>query len=247
MKTTHLLLGLLLFCTLSLSAQTETEATKISKDSTSNSFNKWTIELQIGDAKGIGPYNTKYFSSNFSNYKPNLDVNSYSIGARHMFNQKFGVKLALNSEFLRPVPNNSSKEFLMQQYGFSAEGVINVFQLVNLQDYFGRFGLLLHSGIKFDHMVSKTPNIVGDDQNFDEFANNLGIVYGITPQFKINNKLAIKFDFYIQNNYHQKLNYDGSSVSRNDNLTGQLINGSLGLNYTIGKGNSHADWLKNTK
>jgi OOP family OmpA-OmpF porin len=96
-------------------------------------------------------------------------------------------------------------------------------------------------------MVSKTPNIVGDDQNFDEFANNLGIVYGITPQFKINNKLTLKFDFYIQNNYHQKLNYDGSSVSRNNNLTGQLINGSFGLNYTIGKGNSHADWIKNNK
>lgn len=247
MKTRQLLLNLLLLSALNISAQTEPDAPLVPTDSTFNGHNKWTIELSVGNAKGIGPYSTKYFSSNFSNYKPNIDINSYSLGARYMFNEKFGVKAALNSEFLRPVPNNSSKEFLMQQYGFSVEGVINLFQLVNLQDTFGRFGILLHSGLKFDHMVSKTPNIVGDDQNFDEFANNLGILYGITPQFRINNKLAVKFDFYIQNNYHQKLNYDGSSASRSDNLTGQLINGSLGINYAIGKQKTHTDWTKVSK
>jgi OOP family OmpA-OmpF porin len=247
MKIKFLLFNLLLISALNLNAQTENELSINKTDSLSKGYNKWSIEVLLGDAKGIRPYSNKYYSSNFSNYKLNIDINSYSIGARHMFNPKFGIFMSLNSEFIRPNPSSNSPQFQVQQYGVSFQGVINFIRLVDLEESFGRFGLLLHSGLKFDHMVSKTPNVVGDDQNFNEFANNIGILYGITPQFRINNKLTLKFDFYVQNNYHQKMNYDGSSVSKKDNLTGQLINGSFGLNYAIGKHKTHADWSKTKK
>ena len=243
MKTKHLLLiYLFLLTAFNLTAQTEPQQPKTTSDSISKGYNKWTIEASFGNSKGTRPYAAGYYASNFKSASADIDINSFSFGARYMINTKFGFKVALNSEELRPISKNNSLPFKMQQYGMSFQGVINVVRVLNLEKAFGRFSLLFHSGLKFDHMISKTYNKVGDDQNYNENANNYGILIGLSPQFRITNKLAAQFDFSVQNNFRQKLNWDGSSASKSNNLSGQLISASFGLNYAIGKHKTHADW-----
>lgn len=243
MKTKHLLLiYLFLLNAFNLTAQTEQQAITTTSDSISKGYNKWTIEAAFGNAKGTRPYSAGYYTSNFSSISGGADINSFSFGARYMINPKFGFKVALNSQELRPTLNNKSLPFKMQQYGMSFEGVVNVGRLLDLEKVFGRFGILFHSGLKFDHMISKTYNKVGDDQNYNEDANNFGLVIGLSPQFRITNKLTAQFDFYVQNNYRQKLNWDGSSASKTNNMSGQLICASFGLNLALGKHKTHSDW-----
>lgn len=243
MKTKHLLLIYLFFLNaLNLSAQTEEQASLTTSDSISKGFNKWTIEASFGNAKGIRPYATGYYSNNFTNLASVVNINSFSFGARYMINPKFGFKVAMNHQELLPRSSSKSLPFKMQQYGMSFEGVINITRLLDLEKSFGRVGILFHSGLKFDHMISKTFNKVGDDQNYNEFANNFGVVIGLSPQFRITKKLAAQFDFYVQNNYRQKLNWDGSSSSKANNLSGQLLSASFGFNYVLGKHKTHADW-----
>ena len=243
MKTKHLLLiYLFLLNAFNLTAQTEEQAPKTTSDSISKGYNKWTIEASFGNAKGTRPYAAGYYTSKFHSISGGVDINSFSFGARYMISPKFGFKVAMNSQELRPISKNNSLPFKMQQYGMSFEGVVNVARLLDLEKAFGRFGILFHSGLKFDHMISKTANKVGNDQNYNEDANNFGIIIGLSPQFRITNKLAAQFDFYVQNNYRQKLNWDGSSASKTNNLSGQLICASFGLNYVLGKHKNHADW-----
>jgi OOP family OmpA-OmpF porin len=243
MKTKHLLLiFVFLLNALNLTAQTEEQTPKITSDSILKGYNKWTIEGNFGNAKGIKPYATGYYSNNFTNLASVLNINSFSFGARYMINPKFGFKVAMNHQELIPKSSSNSLPFKMQQYGMSFEGVINITRLLDLEKAFGRVGILFHSGLKFDHMISKTYNIVGDDQNYNEFANNFGIVIGLSPQFRITNKLAAQFDYYVQNNYRQKFNWDGSSSSKANNLSGKLLCASFGLNYALGKSKTHADW-----
>lgn len=210
-------------------------------DSTQTTFNKWTLEVSAGQLKGITPYAEGYYSSNPRASFGSIDINSFSIAGRYSLGPKFGVKVGLQYDQLKNLSTNSLP-FKMQQIGISIQGVTNLNRLFNIENELNRFGILLHGGFKIDQMKSKTAN-TPTNSNFNKKELIGGLVVGITPQFRISNRIAIFGDVTVQNNFRQHFNWDGSfSDLTSNNMNGQSVVTSIGLSFSIGNNKVHGDW-----
>jgi OmpA-OmpF porin, OOP family len=211
------------------------------KDSTENTYNKWAVEISAGQLKGISPYADGYYSSNQETFLGSVDINSFTMAGRYSFGPKFGVKVGLQYEQLKEL-TKSSLPFKMQQIGIAIQGVANLDRIFNIENELDKFGILLHGGFKIDQMQSKTANTL-TNANFNKKELNGGLVYGITPQYRITNRIAIFGDVTVQNNFRQHFNWDGSySKLSSNNMRGQSIVTSLGLSFSIGNNKIHGDW-----
>ena len=65
---------------------------------------------------------------------------------------------------------------------------------------------------------------------------------GVSPQFRVTNKMAINLDLTSVNNYRQHLAWDGHYSDKSNNLFGQMINLTFGINYSLGPNEVHGDW-----
>ncbi len=238
---------LLLAVSFSVTAQDK----KIKKDSISSEYNKWTIQVNVGQAKGVKPYMAGYYSSDSHTFIGKPQANSFSLGARYMIGPKFGFKFGFNYEDLKPVKDNKSLPFEMQIAGVSAEGVINLNRLFGIEDNLKRFGFLAHLGIKVDRMTSKTetpvPTVLDPKpitHNYGRTEYNGSIIVGASPQYRITKKVAVLLDISIQNSFRQHFNWDGSYSDSSNNLNGQMVTTSLGLTYSLGKNDMHGDWAQ---
>ena len=233
------LLSLLaLFSFFAASSQVAVDTTGILGDS----YNKWSIEVSVGQGKGVRPYKDGYFSSNPEKFFGRLQANSFGIAGRYMISPTFGVKADLNYEEFNNQSGSGSLEFKMVQYRFGFQGVINAIRLFKLQESAGRFGLLLHGGLQLSRMTSKTKNVLVNDQNYNLTEYNGGLILGFSPQFRITDHFAIFGDFSVANNYRQHFNWDGSYSDNSNNLAGQMVVTSLGISYSFGSEKIHGDW-----
>lgn len=220
------------------SAQVAVDTTGIIGDS----YNKWSIEVSVGQGKGVRPYKDGYFSSNPEKFFGRLQANSFGIAGRYMISPTFGVKADLNYEEFNNQGGSGSLEFKMVQYRFGFQGVVNAIRLFNLQESAGRFGLLLHGGLQLSRMTSKTKNVLPSDQNYNVTEYNGGLILGFSPQFRITDHFAVFGDFSVANNYRQHFNWDGSYSDNSNNLAGQMVVTSLGISYSFGSEKIHGDW-----
>jgi OOP family OmpA-OmpF porin len=198
-----------------------------------DSYNRWSIELNAGQSKGIKPYQTGYYSSDPSKVFGAFQVNSFGVGVRYMVSPKFGFKLSGNYDKFTNQSGSGSLEFETYQYRGNLEGVINAVRLLNLEDIAGRFGLLFHGGIQASRFTSEVNN--GTEWNG-------GLIIGFTPQFRITNTISIIGDVSLLSNYRQHFNWDGSVSEPSNNLSGQMSSFSLGLSISFGGEKLHGDW-----
>lgn len=224
------LLSVFLFSVISVNAQEGAD------------FNQWTIEATVGQAKGVKPYSKGYYSSDAGTFFGKPQANGFSIGARYMISPSFGFKSALHYESIKNIKGNESLPFEMQQIGLSLQGVVNGSKLFGMQDYIKRFGLLFHGGIKIDQMTSKTKNIIEHDHNYGVTEYNGGLIFGVSPQYRIGKKISVMLDVSVQNNFRQHFNWDGTYSEGENNLNGSLVSTNLGLTYSFGKNEIHGDW-----
>ena len=211
-----------------------------------DSINKWTVEGNVGLSKGISPYAAGFYQSNPNQYFGSPEINSFNLGFRRMFSPIIGVKLNFGYDIIKNASNSGSLPFQMDMYSLSVQGVINANRLFKMDDVLGRFGLLMHGGIIVESLTSKTQNIAGLplDHSYGATEYNGGLVLGVTPQFRLTNRLAVFLDVAAIFNYRQHFNWDGSLSADSNNLFGQMINTTIGLNYSIGKkGTLHGDWV----
>lgn len=200
-------------------------------------YNKWSLEANVGISKGIRPFTDSYFSSNPNKYLNINNLNYYRFGVRYMFNDKFGVKLAVDYNKFENDSDTKSLPFESEMYSASFLGVINLGKLLDFQSFSNRFGLLVNGGL----MISQFTPQIGRYKGITE--DNGGILFGIVPQFKISERLSLVADFSYLTNYRQHYNWDGVSLATSDqNLTGSMTSFSLGLNFYLGKNEKHADW-----
>ncbi len=206
------------------------------QDKLENDFNRWSVEVNIGQNKAIKPFATGYYSADPSKAFNFSGVNHYTIGVRYMFSNFFGLKADYARDQFTNLKNTGSLPFDTQQNRFGLQGVLNLGHLLRFESFTNRIGILAHAGIH----VSQFNVNQGSNKGISE--NNGGIMFGITPQVRLAKWVALTADFTVVNNVRQHLNWDGSTSSANENLSGTLYNTTLGLTFYLGKKDKHADW-----
>ena len=214
----------------------ELQAVEPDKELVREVFNRWSIEASFGQSKGSKPYTDGYYGNKPGTFFGGVAINSFSLGARYMFSPKFGVKANVNIDNLQEQNGSGSLPFQMKHNQFTAEGVVNLVRLFDIQQQSGRFGLLFHFGFNISSM---TPGMGPQDKT--EW--NGGGVAGLSPQLRIFKNVSVFVDFTVNSNLRQHYNWDGTTFSdSNNNLTGSLVRTSIGLSVALGKGKIHGDW-----
>ena len=208
-------------------------------------FNRWTIEANVGQSKGVRPYTEGYYTSNPTTILGTVKPNYFNLGVRYMFSPTFGVKLDGNYDKFENNDDTDSKPFEVQQLRFGLQGVVNAARLLKIQEQLGRFSFLVHGGLEYSRVTPKLEtgiDPIGGYSNFDRTENNVGIIIGLTPQFRVTNKLALVADVSTVANFRQHFAWDGHLSEPDNNLTGQMIMASVGLSYSLGSDKLHGDW-----
>lgn len=235
MKKSLLLISLLSFAP--IFSQTD----ESSDEQQSSGFNRWTIEANAGQSVGLHPY-TEDYSSSEPGKVFNFDFNNFGLGARYMISPKFGIKADVNYDLFKNAED--SKKFEVEQYRVGLQGVINASRLLGIEENLRRFGLLIHGGANFIMLSPKldTGYDNGLYSNAGLTEKKIGIMIGVSPQFRVTNKMAINLDLTSVNNYRQHLAWDGHYSDKSNNLFGQMINLTFGINYSLGPNEVHGDW-----
>ena len=224
---------ILLFTFFTISAQ------EIITKQNKNEYNKWSVEVNIGNNKPIKPFSKGYSSSADNVFMKFPELNHFDIGVRHMFSTKFGLKLDVGSDIIENQKGSDSKPFYSQQNIASLKMVYNLGKDFGFEDFTNRFGLLAHFGIQVSEFNGRT----GTGKIVSEY--NGGVIFGLIPQFKLSDRFAVSGDFSFLINTRQNLNWDGNYSIVNENLTGKINYFKLGLNYYLGENEKHADWYNN--
>lgn len=212
-----------------------------------DSISKWSLEVTAGNASGLAPYAPNYYQGNPNQFFGSPEANAFTIGIRHMFSPKFGMKTNIGYEVLKNTPNNGSKPFQMNVVSLSVEAAVNASRLFDIQDFLGRFGLNFHGGIIVSANTSKTEDeFVPLDHNKGITEYNGGLIIGVTPAYRFARRWSVFADLSAIYNFRQHFNWDGSyAISPNganqvnNNLQGQAIRASVGLSYSFNKNKSN--------
>jgi OOP family OmpA-OmpF porin len=251
MKNNLLLLITLLSISLVTYAQNDKEKTdekkfisvEPDKEITTDSYNRWSVEFNLGQSRGVAPYDPSgnYYSSNPKKFLGRFQLNNFGVGARYMINPKVGFKLDFNYDKFTNDPSSDSKEFELNQFRMGMQVVVNAIRLFNIEEQSGRFGFLIHGGVQLAALTPKKtdPLRVGITGSTEL---NGGIVFGFTPQYRITHNIAVTLDFSSLTSYRQHYNWDGSYSETKNNLAGQMIATTLGLSYSFGNQKIHGDW-----
>lgn len=204
-----------------LSAQNELDKKK------STDFNQWSIELSGGFNKPQNPLTPGYFTSTISPY-------TLELGARYMFNNKFGLKadfgyISMTGE------KNKSKDFGSKYYRVDLQGVANLGRIMNFETWTKTIGLLGHAGFGVAQLNDDNSTLT------DKMGN---IIFGFTGQIKLSNKVVLTGDMTTILNAKQDNAFDFASKTGTKGFNGNtLYTGTVGLTVYLGKNAKHADWV----
>ena len=199
-------------------------------------YNRWSLEVNAGNNKAVKPFAAGNYSSDPTKYFYFNGVQHYDIGARYMFSNLFGLKLDFAYDQVKNLEGSGSLPFETQQNRLGLQGVVNLSRVLRFETFTNRFGLLVHAGVQVSTL---TPQL---GINKDVTEDNGGIMFGLTPQVRINKWIALTGDFTVISNVRQHFNWDGTYSASDNNLSGLLYNTSLGLTFYLGKKEKHADW-----
>jgi outer membrane protein OmpA-like peptidoglycan-associated protein len=191
---------------------------------TERGYNKWSIELDGGFNKPQRPMGAGAYTEIVSPFVANL-------GARYMFNNKFGLKADFGYNSFQE--ETGSVPFDTRLYRVALQGVINAGRVLNFEDWTNTLGLLFHAGVGVAQL---------EDQNFSRKDKMGNFIAGITGQIRLSNRFALTGDFTTIVTAKQDLNFDGSGFNGTNGLQGFLYTGTAGLTYYLGKNTTHADW-----
>jgi OOP family OmpA-OmpF porin len=207
-------------------------------------INKLTIEVSTANSIGINHYTPGYSKNN------DITLNTFNVGARYMFNPRFGLRADVGYMNLNSKNKADSKDYEVQLPTFGVQGVVNASRLFKIDESIGRFGLLLHAGLQISQLYPKTqdemnavdPTLVFRSHNTGRKENNIGIIYGISPQYRLTDKFALISDISFVNSLKQHFTWDGAMSPENNNLSGKFVSVSIGLTYSLGSEGTHGDW-----
>lgn len=193
-------------------------------------FDKWSLDIG-GGIHSIGAPLTPGYAEKM--------LGQASLGARYMFNERFGLRLDLG--YSKFEGKNNSLPFNSNYYRATIEGVVNMGNILKFNTWTKRLNLLAHGGFGYAILNTSVPVVSGND-------NMLTLNFGLTPQFKISERIAVFVDFSSLINFNQDNTYNGgiNQSWRESNIS--VFNTSLGFNIAFGRNRRLADFYfeKNT-
>lgn len=202
-------------------------------------YNKWSLGLEVGGHDGLN----RLVQGTIRFYQ----LDHYSVHGRYMLNNRFGWKLKASYDRFKwinePTPLPNPTNFFNVIIGPTA----NLTDILHFDDFSKRFGALIYLGAGYGQMSSKTPYsaINYDRPLIDEGQIDRMLIgsFGLTPQYKISEKVSLNADISFLFTMRQDRTFDYLKVIPQDGgTTGSFFNWSLGCTFYLGKKKSHADW-----
>lgn len=196
-------------------------------------YNRSSMGLSIGGHDGM--HNTLHTTRVYS-------FTHYEANYRYMLNNRVGLKFDVGFDNFQFADAHPSTKALR----FSIQPTFNLTDLLHMNDFSQRLGLQLHVGGGYATMWNKT-QLSGPAELFNAQEGSVdemlqGIV-GLTPQFKVSDKLSINADVSFMGNIRQNNGFDFEATPvQGGGFSGYYASATIGFNYYLGKAKTHADW-----
>ena len=198
----------------------------------SQSMNKSSIGFNIGGHDGMSKTN---------HYTRLNQLNHYELNYRYMMNNRFGLKFDAGFDNFQFVDDHPATNALR----FSIQPTFNLTDLLHMNNFTTRWGILLHMGAGYAAMWNKEVRGPNEILNLKEGSVDemLQGIIGLTPQFKLNERLSINGDIAFMGNIRQNYGFDFESAPiQGGGFSGYYATASIGFSYYIGKSKNNADW-----
>jgi OOP family OmpA-OmpF porin len=195
--------------------------------------NKYSIDFNFGSSLPISNLTENYYVNYFN-------LVHLGLGSRYMINEKIGLKIDYgfdrfkNDEFKL---YSTSLPFKSINNRINIQGILNLGNILQFNDWTNRISLQLHSGLGYSHLIGDSSLILSNQKIT---IGMLNFILGFNPQIKVNNKFALNLDISLVSNIKQKYNFDFKETAFNKN--GLFSNISIGGSYYLGKNKNHLDW-----
>lgn len=189
---------------------------------------------QRGRSRGMDQFSLEAgYGGNMAISPRMTDFKHFDLAFRYMIDEYWGMKFDYGSDQFR-VDGNTSKG--TDYHRLSAQVVHNLGRTLNISPYSDNwFNLTAHGGLGYSAIKSKSYSDV------DSMGN---IILGLTPQIKITDNLALRFDGSYIINISQDYNFNGTlhDPVNGEHFMGSLFNASVGLTLYLGRNGSDADF-----
>lgn len=162
-----------------------------------------------------------------------LSPYTVDLGARYMFNNKFGLKADFGYNSF--TGKDKFIPFDTKYYRVDLQGVANLGRIMNFETWTNTFGLLGHAGFGLSLLERKDPSYLKDRMG--------NFIVVVTGQIKLTNRITLTGDFSTITNTKQNVAFDGASTNTIRGFNGSLFTGTVGLTFYLGKNEKHADWI----
>lgn len=200
-------------------------------------FNQWSIGMNFGGIGGASPVVAEGMKL----------TNSPTFGGhlRYMLNDRFGIMGTAQYGIFSFPTDDLSSNYL----GLKLHGVANLGNILNFNSFSDNFGLLFHVGTGLSGLWQSDYPFPDDNESplFNNVDEKIPISFGLTPQVKIGNNLALFTDLTYNTHFKQDRTYDYSESITNSSRTGHFFTITFGATYYIGKKEKHAEWIHFTK
>jgi hypothetical protein len=200
-------------------------------------LNHSSLDIGIGGTNAVAPFAPNYWSNTVGLFHTH-------VGYRYMFNNKFGARLGLGFDRIKNDgfgSNGNSQEFRSQYFRSSLEIVLNMGRVLNFEDFAPKFSFLFHGGMGYSSNRNANAQLFSDFKNPNK-DNMVNFIVGLTPQYKLNNKLSINVDVAFVNHIYQQRTWDLTQSHNSRGFDGLLANATVGVSYYIGENENHYDW-----
>lgn len=199
-------------------------------------FDKFSLEVGGGFNKPMAPLGKDFLS-------PSFNLGHVELGARYMFNEKFGLKLDYGFGSMREAraDDAATRTFDTKYYRLDLQAVANLGRIMNFESFTRSLGFLGHFGAGIG-------NVNPQENTFSDFTDDTyNFIVGVTPQLKLGKSIALVGDISTIINGRQTVTWDGSTAIRPGDpgfhgANGVWWTGSIGLHFYLGKNEEHADW-----
>ncbi len=201
-------------------------------------YNKHAISIDIGGKDGVRHAGAAYGKL--------TQLNSYVIGYRYMFNNRFGISPEFGWERFKDTRDSIGTAHYMR---FSLQTLYNLTDVLRFSSFSNRLGMMAIAGAGYSigfnpsgvvSIIDSTQNAFLGDKTIDQMLHGY---FGARVMFKISDKISIHSTLATVFNLRQDRTFDGQRKLGGVGFTGKYYNLTLGASYYFGKNTEHADWF----